>query len=141
MWRKIGLYHHLYHRAEQLISQLVGVPEGISSAGSVDCQQGYLIHDLRSGDGEEGLIFQPGGTSKGSSSANLDSNIDCHQDYITCDLCNGNGDEPCNIPEGRSSARLDSNVHSQQGYVTCDVCNGSGYLMHGLPITRKVHLC
>lgn len=100
-----------------------------------------MIRDLRSGDGEEGLIIQPDGTSKGSSSVKLDSNSDCQQDYVTCDLCNGNGDEPGNIPEGRSSTRLDSNVDCQQEYVTCDVCNGSGYLMHGLPITRKVHQC
>ncbi|KDR14043.1 hypothetical protein L798_11956 [Zootermopsis nevadensis] len=107
-------------RAEQLISQLGGVSEGISSTRSVDYQHGYLIHDLHSGDGEEGLIIQPDGTSKGSSSANLDSSIDHQQDCVTSDLCNGNEDELCNIPEGGSSTELDSSVDSQQGYVTCD---------------------
>lgn len=123
---------------EHLVTQLGGVPEGISSARSVDFQQGYLIQDLRSGDGED-LISQPDGASK-DHSAKPDSNTDGQQDYVTCDVCNGDGDEPGNnVPEGRSSAKPDSKVDCQQEYVTCDVCNGSGYLMHGLPF-RKVRL-
>lgn len=130
---------------EQLVIPLDDVPEGSSSgrleSGANYQQQGYFIYNLHSGDGGEVLISQPGGVSEGIPSVKLDSNIDCQQGHLTCDLSNGNGGEPDDIPEGRSSAQLNSNVNCQQEYVTCDVCNGSGYLMHGLPLTRKINRC
>ncbi|XP_023712064.1 uncharacterized protein LOC111866924 [Cryptotermes secundus] len=132
-------------RVEQLVIPLDDVPES-SSSGRLDSggnyqQQGYFIYNLHSGDGGEVLSSQPGGVSEGIPSVKLDSNIDRQQGHLTCDLSNGNGEKPDDIPEGRSSAQLNSNVNCQQEYVTCDVCNGSGYLMHGLPVTRKINRC
>jgi hypothetical protein len=127
---------------QQLVIPLDDNPEG-SSSGRLDSgvnyqqQQGYFIYNLHSGDGGEVLISQPGDVSQ----VKVDPNLDCQQGHLICDLRNGNGEEPGDVPEVRSSAQRNSNVNCQQEYVTCDVCNGSGYLMHGLPVTRKIHRC
>jgi hypothetical protein len=130
---------------QQLVIPLDDVPEG-SSSGRLDTganyqQQGYFIYNVHSGDGGEVLISQPDGVSEAIPSVKLDSNVDCQQVHQMCDLRNGNGEKPVDIPKVRSPAQRNSNVNCQQKYVTCDVCNGSGYLMHGLPVTRKIHRC
>lgn len=132
-------------RVVQLINPVGDIPRETFS-GRLDSgvnyqQEGYLIPYLHNRDGDEQLISQPDGVPEGIPLAKLNSNIVYQEEHATCDICNGSGEEPCNVPDSRSSVTLDSKVNSQEEYVTCDVCNGSGYLMHGMPVTKKIHPC
>jgi DnaJ-class molecular chaperone len=117
----------------QLIEPAGGIPKETSS-GRLDSGVNYQY--------EEYLIHEQLTSPEGIPVVKCDSNIVYEEEHAaTCDICNGSGEEPCNVPESRSSVRLDSNVNCQGEFVTCDVCNGSGYLMHGLPVTKKIRPC
>lgn len=129
----------------QLINPVGDIPKetcsGRRDSGVNYQHEEYLIPYLHNGDGDEQLISQPDGVFEGIPLVKRDSNVVYQEEHATCDICNGSGEEPCNVPESRSSVKVDSKINSQEEYVTCDVCNGSGYLMHGLPVTKKIRPC
>jgi hypothetical protein len=129
----------------QLINPVGGIPKETFS-GRLDSgvhyqQEEYLIPYLPNGDGEVQLIGQPSVVSEGIPLVKHNSNIVYEEEHASCDICSSSGEELSNVSESRSSVRLDSKVNSQEEYMTCDVCNGSGYLMHGRPVTKKIHPC
>jgi len=134
-----------HDRVVQLINPVGDIPKETFS-GRLDSgvhyqHEEYLIPYLHNGDGDDQLISHPDGVSEGIPLVKHGSNIVYEEEHGACDICNGSGEEPSNVPESKSSVRLDSSVSSQEEYMTCDVCNGSGYLMHGLPVTKKIHPC